>query len=113
MPANRDFMPDALFWAENSDPTVGEPLDSEMGERLSDAEVRLLDITPTTPAEMVVQLEIICEGLEGGGRSDGLDVQALRSIQTVLAAQEVDELATLQQFSALRRRTHDRPRSEI
>lgn len=108
MPANSDFMPDALFWAENSDPTVGEPLDSEIGDRLSDTEVRLLGVTPASPAEMVVQLEIVCEGLEGGGRSDGLDLQALRQIQAVLAAQEAEELTTLQQFNALRRRALDR-----
>jgi hypothetical protein len=51
---------------------------------------------------MIVQLEIICEGLEGGGRSDGLDVLALRNIQRHLAAQEAHEQARLQQFTALR-----------
>src|SRR5690606_37461786 len=106
MPADRQtFMPDALFWAENSDPALTEaletaPLGSEIGERLSDAEIRLLCLTPATPAEMVVQLEIICEGLESGPRSDGLDVRALRNIQAVLAAQESQDLRALEQFSA-------------
>lgn len=110
MPANREaFMPDALFWAENSDPNMAEaveaaPLESEIGDRLSDAEARLLSITPATPAEMVIQLEVICDGLESGGRSDGLDIRALRNIQSVLALQEAEDRGTLQRFSTLRRR---------
>lgn len=111
MPSSQDlFMPDALFWAQNADAdlsasSVVVPLEGEIGERLFDTEVRLLSRAPRSPAEMIVQLEIICEGLEGGGRSDGLDVLALRNIQTHLAVQEAHEQARLQQFTALRTKT--------
>lgn len=107
MSATDSFMPDALFWAQNTDVNLASgsaaaPEEADIGERLFDAEVRLLSCTPRSPAEMIVQLEIICEGLEGGGRSDGLDVLALRNIQRHLAAQEAHEQARLEQFRALR-----------
>lgn len=111
-PAQDAFMPDALFWAENTAPdlsasTIAAPLESDLGDRLFDAEIRLLSRRPRSPAEMIVQLEIICEGLEGGGRSDGLDVRALRNIQGALAAQEAHEQARLQLFNALRSKAPD------
>lgn len=107
MSAKDHFMPDALFWAQStaadlSASSAAVPTEAEIGDRLFDAEVRLLSYKPNSPAEMIVQLEIICEGLEGGGRSDGLDVLALRNIQSRLAAQEAHEQARLQQFTALR-----------
>lgn len=107
-PAQDIFMPDALFWAENTDHDLSSSssvviaLEPDLGDRLFDAEIRLLSCQPRSPAEMIVQLEIICEGLEGGGRSDGLDVRALRNIQTVLAVQEAHEQARLTQFNTLR-----------
>lgn len=111
-PAQDAFMPDALFWAENTDPdlstsAVASPQDADLGDRLFDAEIRLLSRHPRSPAEMIVQLEIICEGLEGGGRSDGLDVRALRNIQGILAIQEAHEQARLQLFNALRSKASD------
>lgn len=102
MTSEDHFMPDALFWAKNTDPTVAN---DDTGDQLWDAEVRLLSASPQSPAEMIVQLEIICEGLEGGGRSDGLDVLALRNIQTALATQEAHEQARLRQFNILRSKT--------
>lgn len=114
-PSQDFFMPDALFWAQNTDADLSSavtPLENVIGDRLFDAEVRLLSCNPRSPAEMIVQLEIICEGLEGGGRSDGLDVLALRNIQTHLAAHEAHEQARLQLFTALRSKTPlsvDRP----
>lgn len=106
-PAQDIFMPDALFWAENTDHDLSSSsvvisLEPDLGDRLFDAEIRLLSCQPRSPAEMIVQLEIICEGLEGGGRSDGLDVRALRNIQTVLAVQEAHEQARLTLFNTLR-----------
>lgn len=104
------FMPDALFWAKNTDPDLADssvviPLEARLGDRLSEAEIRLLSSHPRSPAEMIVQLELICEGLESGGRSDGLDVLALRNIQTALSVQEAHEQARLQLFNALRSRS--------
>ena len=47
----------------------------------------ILDHCPKTSSEAVAMLNVAIPDISSGGRSDGRDVKALRSIRTLLAAQ--------------------------
>jgi hypothetical protein len=46
----------------------------------------ILDHVPKTLAEAVAMLDVIIPDVSAGGRADGRDVKALRSIRTLLGA---------------------------
>ena len=78
MPLSAHFkwtLPEAYaFWAtwKNKDAeTVGRQ------ERLDSAEAFLLESEPADLAEAIVQIEVAQQNLVDGGRSDGLDLDAL------------------------------------
>lgn len=101
------FMHDALFWANYSESTANtldiEDVDeATKGDDLMDAEVRMLTHVPTTPEEMIIQLEIICEDLNSGNRSDRLDVHAIRNVQHALLNLKKGEDDRFARFNAVR-----------
>ena len=81
------FMTHALLWAQNAETPSSPDLEAEDENGLTlieRAEANILAHAPENPAQMIVQLEIICQDLGGGVRYDGLDLQALRNIQRAL-----------------------------
>ncbi len=98
------FMNDALFWADSSEPGANRPDTEEAteGDDLMDAEVRILTHVPSSPEEMIIQLEIICEDLNSGNRSDRLDVLAIRNIQHALLDLQKGEDDRFARFNAVR-----------
>ncbi len=84
---HQTFMSHALLWAENAEEPLPEALETEDENVLTLvelAEARILAHPPENPAQMIVQIEIICQDLGGGVRYDGLDLLALRNIQCAL-----------------------------
>lgn len=51
-----------------------------------DLEVRILSHMPTTAEEAAVIVDVLINSLEGGERSDGADVEALRSLKSWLTS---------------------------
>ncbi len=102
--AHRDhnaFMLHALIWAENTGDSIGA--DNDTGaSTLEIAEAFILNHTPRNTAEMIVQLEVICDDLDEGHRCDGFDVVAIRSIQRALMDSLVLDDPRLLRFASIR-----------
>ncbi len=100
------FMTRALMWAANAESPSSPELEveDENGLTLMElAEASILAHPPENTAQIIVQLELICQDLGAGGvRDDGLDVQALRNIQRALFAQSLAQDGDLGRFAAIR-----------
>jgi hypothetical protein len=100
------FMTHALLWAANAESPSSPELEveDENGLTLMEvAETNILAHPPENHAQIIVQLELICQDLAAGGvRDDGLDVRALRNIQRALFAQSLATDGDLGRFAAIR-----------
>jgi len=99
------FMSHALLWAENTEEPLSEDLANEDQNgltRIELAEARILAHRPENPAQMIVQIEIICQDLGGGVRYDGLDLRALRNIQRALLDPRLAGDGDFSRFAAIR-----------
>lgn len=99
------FMSHALLWAEHTEEQSPEALEIDDGKGLSPielAEASILAHPPENPAQMIVQIEIICQDLGGGVRYDGLDLRALRNIQRALLDPRLAGDADFGRFAAIR-----------
>ena len=99
------FMSHALLWAENTEEPLSEDLANEDQNgltRIELAEARILAHPPENPAQMIVQIEIICQDLGGGVRYDGLDLRALRNIQRALLDPRLAGDGDFSRFAAIR-----------
>ncbi|WP_309629461.1 hypothetical protein [Brevundimonas sp.] len=115
--ASDDFMMHAMTWAScvenaaaNDDQTATDTYSA-----VERAEAVILGHLPRNAAEIIVQLEIICHDLDEGHRVDGLDVHAIRNIQSALRDEIVqDRDDELSGFLAIRGRACEPPHgSEI
>lgn len=100
------FMTHALMWAANAESPSSPELEveDENGLTLMEiAEAHILAHPPENTAQIIVQLELICQdlGMEGV-RHDGLDIRALRNIQRALFAQSLAVDGDLGQFAKIR-----------
>lgn len=99
------FMSHALLWAENAEeqlPETGEVEDENGLSRVERAEASILAHPPENAAQMIVQIEIICQDLGGGVRYDGLDLRALRNIQRALLDPRLAGDGDFGRFAAIR-----------
>jgi hypothetical protein len=99
------FMSHALLWAENTEEQPPENLETEDENGLSRielAEASILAHPPENHAQMIVQIEIICQDLGGGVRYDGLDLKALRNIQRALLNPRLAGDGDFGRFAAIR-----------
>jgi hypothetical protein len=99
------FMSHALLWAENTEEPLPEDLENEDQNgltRIELAEASILAHRPENPAQMIVQIEIICQDLGGGVRYDGLDLRALRNIQQALLDPRLAADGDFGRFAAIR-----------
>lgn len=55
-------------------------------EEFNELEIRLLGHMPTSASEAATILDILILSLEGGERSDGADVEALKSLKSWLSS---------------------------
>jgi len=101
------LMTHALMWAAHAESPSSPELEveDENGLTLMEiAEAYILGHPPENTAQIIVQLELICQDLGAEGvRHDGLDVLALRSIQAALFAPSLATDGDLGRFAATRR----------
>ena len=64
---------------------IASAADDAAYRQLERLERIILDHTPHTPSEAVSMLDVIIPDVLGGGRSDGRDVKALKSIRSMLS----------------------------
>lgn len=69
------------FWSTWSSQDVDE---AGVEEQFHRAEQSILSHDPRTPQEAAIQLSLVIEAMSGGGRSDGLDIDVVRRVQTWL-----------------------------
>lgn len=104
--AHRDqnaFMLHALTWAETTGDADGVEADNDTGaSALEIAEAFILNHAPGNFAEMIIQLEVICDDLDAGHRCDGFDVVAIRAIQRALMDSLVVNDPRLLRFASIR-----------
>jgi len=108
------FMSHALLWAENSQeqlPETDEAEDENGLSRVELAEASILSHPPENAAQMIVQIEIICQDLGGGVRYDGLDLRALRNIQRALQDPRLAGDGDFGRFAAIRSASGNLPLS--